>query len=288
MLYNKELLTFLKVDEYGSFNKAAQAMFISTPSLVQQIDLLEESLHAKLFHRTHHGVILTNEGEYLKNKAKTIIELCDDVENELNFLGDQIKIVSGRLNEPTYFNKFLYWNDSIDKSQIKYVEIKDLYKDIDNIDVIETLFYPKIQKKLGNFNVLFDTELMIAVPPQSYWAKKDKLSYNDLSNTEIVCIKQGLSQEADKLRKEILLHSYHVKFLDTNYYSFSVIDNAIMNNKLIIAPKCWQTIFKQYLLKKAPFKVKAKYGVYINKRHVKLINDFEKYKKDKFKNLMTN
>ena len=38
MLYNKELLTFLKVDEYGSFNKAAQAMFISTPSLVQQID----------------------------------------------------------------------------------------------------------------------------------------------------------------------------------------------------------------------------------------------------------
>ena len=42
-MYNHQLDTFLKVAELGSFNKAAEALFISAPAIIQQINLLEES-----------------------------------------------------------------------------------------------------------------------------------------------------------------------------------------------------------------------------------------------------
>lgn len=40
-VYNHQLDAFMKAAELGSFGKAADAMFISTPALIQQINLLE-------------------------------------------------------------------------------------------------------------------------------------------------------------------------------------------------------------------------------------------------------
>ena len=42
MMYNTQLDTFLKVAELGSFNKAADALYITPPAVTKQINLLEE------------------------------------------------------------------------------------------------------------------------------------------------------------------------------------------------------------------------------------------------------
>ena len=44
MMYNTQLDTFLKVAELGSFNKAADALYITPPAVTKQINLLEEDL----------------------------------------------------------------------------------------------------------------------------------------------------------------------------------------------------------------------------------------------------
>lgn len=44
MMYNPQLDTFLCVAESGSFNKAAEKLYISPPAVIKQINLLEESL----------------------------------------------------------------------------------------------------------------------------------------------------------------------------------------------------------------------------------------------------
>ena len=41
-MYNPQLETFLCVAECGSFNKAAEKLFISPPAVIKQINLLEE------------------------------------------------------------------------------------------------------------------------------------------------------------------------------------------------------------------------------------------------------
>ena len=50
-MYNPQLETFLCVAECGSFNKAAEKLFISPPAVIKQINLLEENLDLQLFVR---------------------------------------------------------------------------------------------------------------------------------------------------------------------------------------------------------------------------------------------
>ena len=54
-MYNPQLETFLCVAEVGSFNKAAERLYISPPAVIKQINLLEENLGVQLFERTHRG-----------------------------------------------------------------------------------------------------------------------------------------------------------------------------------------------------------------------------------------
>lgn len=51
-MYNHQLDTFIVVADSGSFNKAAEALFISPPAVIKQINLLEDSLGVRLFTRT--------------------------------------------------------------------------------------------------------------------------------------------------------------------------------------------------------------------------------------------
>ena len=43
-IYNKQLETFISVADAGSFNKAAENMFITPTAVIKQINLLENSL----------------------------------------------------------------------------------------------------------------------------------------------------------------------------------------------------------------------------------------------------
>ncbi len=48
-MYNPQLETFVCVVEAGSFNKAAERLYISPPAVIKQINLLEENLDLQLF-----------------------------------------------------------------------------------------------------------------------------------------------------------------------------------------------------------------------------------------------
>lgn len=77
-VYNPQLDTFIRVVESGSFNKAAESLYISPPAVIKQINLLEESLDVTLFERTHRGVLLTDAGRSLYQDAKYIVQYCKD------------------------------------------------------------------------------------------------------------------------------------------------------------------------------------------------------------------
>ena len=77
-MYNPQLETFLSVADSGSFNKAAEKLFISPPAVIKQINLLEEKLELQLFIRTHRGLILTKAGQSLYQDSKYMIQYCKD------------------------------------------------------------------------------------------------------------------------------------------------------------------------------------------------------------------
>jgi DNA-binding transcriptional LysR family regulator len=69
-----QLTAFVAVAEYSSFTKAAAHLGTSTPSLSQNIRLLEDQFGVRLLHRTTRSVALTEAGEALLGKLNPVIE----------------------------------------------------------------------------------------------------------------------------------------------------------------------------------------------------------------------
>ena len=59
----QQLRYAIGIAETGSFNKAAEKLYISQPSLTAAIRDLEDEMNILIFNRTSRGVTLTNEGE---------------------------------------------------------------------------------------------------------------------------------------------------------------------------------------------------------------------------------
>ena len=69
-----QLEYFIAIIETGGFSKAAERCSVAQPSLSQQIKKLEIEIGHLLFDRLGRRVVLTNAGEMLMPKARTILD----------------------------------------------------------------------------------------------------------------------------------------------------------------------------------------------------------------------
>ena len=73
----RRLRYFLRIAAEGSLGKASRALGIAQPALGRQVQLLESELGIKLFQRVARGMLLTEEGEYLKEALEHPLQLID-------------------------------------------------------------------------------------------------------------------------------------------------------------------------------------------------------------------
>src|SRR5215470_16887004 len=73
----RHLRYFVALAETGSFTHAAERIFITQPTLSQQIRRLEEIVGAPLLHRRHEGLQLTKAGTVLLDASRTVLSLVD-------------------------------------------------------------------------------------------------------------------------------------------------------------------------------------------------------------------
>jgi len=65
---------FVYVNHYGSFNKAAEMLFLSQPSVTARIQSLERELDTRLFDRLGKQVVLTEKGKQFLPYAQQILQ----------------------------------------------------------------------------------------------------------------------------------------------------------------------------------------------------------------------
>ena len=68
---------FVYVNHYGSFNKAADVLYLSQPSVTARIQTLERELNIKLFNRQGKQVTLTEKGKQFLPYAQQIINIFE-------------------------------------------------------------------------------------------------------------------------------------------------------------------------------------------------------------------
>ena len=74
---------FLTLAREESISRAAEALYITQPTLSRQLAELEEELGVRLFERGKRKITLTEDGLLLRRRAEEMTELADKTEREL-------------------------------------------------------------------------------------------------------------------------------------------------------------------------------------------------------------
>ncbi|WP_247741517.1 LysR family transcriptional regulator [Luteibacter sp. SG786] len=80
----KQLRAFVYVTRLGTLSRAAEALFLSQPSVSLQLKALERELGAPLLERTRRRVTLTDAGEALYEIARPLVEGFENLDREFH------------------------------------------------------------------------------------------------------------------------------------------------------------------------------------------------------------
>src|SRR5215469_3525248 len=78
----KQLRAFCYAVKFGTVARAAEALFLSAPSVSLQISALEKELGARLLERTRPRLALTREGQMLYDLARPLIEGMESLDQQ--------------------------------------------------------------------------------------------------------------------------------------------------------------------------------------------------------------
>ena len=91
----QQLEYLIAVDKYKHFGKAAQACFITQPTLSAMIQKFEDELDVKIFDRTTHPIRTTDVGIQIIDEAKNVIDSVNELKNRASLLNN---VLAGKLN----------------------------------------------------------------------------------------------------------------------------------------------------------------------------------------------
>ena len=183
----RQLEVFCKVVELRSFSKAANAVFLAQASVSERISTLENMVGTKLLDRLGRQVVPTKAGKMLYKHAVQLLDLkkatCLEMQDFLGKKMGEIHIggstIPGEYILPKVIGRF----------QEKYpqVSVKLTIADSSDIEagVLEGsnelgIVGSKSSHKNLKHNELWKDELVLAVPVNHRWAKKNKVSFEEL------------------------------------------------------------------------------------------------------------
>lgn len=253
-MYNHQLDAFVKVAELGSFNKAAEAMFISSTAVIQQVNLLEASCGFELFVRSHRGVKLTAAGASLFEDARTVIRLSEDALAKARQLADAAE-TTVRVGTSMLFKCRMIpdlWarvSEQCPELKIELVSIKEKLSGEASIaelgrnyDMKEGVFCTISQKGRCNFLELMQTPVCCAVSKSHRLAGFQKLTLDDLNGEYLVMPVQNVSQELDDFRSEVKRRYPTVQIIDSDYYGVDTFTMCELNPYVLITQPVYSDI----------------------------------------------
>lgn len=253
-MYNHQLDTFLKVAELGSFGKAADALFISAPAVIQQINLLEGECGVRLFIRTNHGVRLTPAGSSLLEDSKTIVRLSKEAVSKAQQLEHSGRTTVRIGTSLLYKCRLLpdIWSRINGQFPDLKIEILPLPETQENdagdsvlgvkYDIREGIYCTIAEKDSCSFLELIRTPFCCAVAKSHRLAKLKKVTMEDLNGEYLVMPISGVSTELDAFRQEITQHHPTVQIIDSTYYGVDTFTLCEVNPYILITQQIYQDI----------------------------------------------
>lgn len=185
---------FLTIAREENFTRAARQLHVTQPTLSRQIADLEQELGVKLFVRSNHNIILTEDGMILKRRAQEILSLADKTKRDFlqkdEALSGTISIGSGEFHSTEYLAKIIagfrrkYPNVTYEIYSGNANNIRD-YIERGHLD-IGLMSEPIDMRKYNFVNMPIKEQWGLFAPVDSPLSEKESISPEDLKGMSIV------------------------------------------------------------------------------------------------------
>lgn len=251
-----QLETFIHVADAGSFNKAAEDLFISSPAIIKQINAIEAEMEVSLFTRTHRGLILTDAGKsfykdavYLLQYFKNAVERAKTAAKK----NDHILRIGTSPMTPGQFLIDLWPQIHPYLSDMKFQLVpfentpenaKEIQKAFGgNIDVVVGVLDDNYLKERGCAATFLSNEpLRIAVPLRHRLAGKNLLTIADLDGESLMMIQRNWNSYIDVVRDCIVKNHPGIHIETFDFYGTEAYNQCELNNHLIMTIDRWKDV----------------------------------------------
>lgn len=255
-MYNPQLDTFLCVAEAGSFNKAAEKLYISPPAVIKQINLLEENLDLQLFVRTHRGLVLTKAGQSLYQDTKYIIQYCKDsvtrAKNAMQETANVIRIGTSPMTPAQVlvdlWPKLQAYCPNIKFQLIPFDNTPENAREIlgnlgQNIDVVAGIFGETMLNLRQCKGLEISREpICCAVSVHHRLAQKNSLTVQDLYGENLMLMRRDWSHYVDLLRDDLWKNHPQIHIVDFDFYDVAAFNQCENNNCVLMAVENWRYV----------------------------------------------
>lgn len=287
-MYNRELITFITVADQGSFLKAAQELYITPASVMNQMNKLERIIEAKLIERTNQGTYLTAAGRSIYQDAKQMMAFADEAIKKARQLdaSEQSTIRVGTSILRPCKRLIDLWSAIDDGSspfQIKIVPFDDDHAGLESvlsglgkqIDCFVTPCDSIEWRTQHNIFLLDNLSCRVAVPRKHHLSKQKSLRWSDLDGESFMIVRRGESSVLNQMRDDILANHPQVKIVDVpNFYDTSIFNECEQMNYLMETLDIWADIHPSLVTLPMEWEYKVSYGIVYAKKPSKAVAAF--------------
>ena len=273
-MFNQQLTAFVCVADCGSFNKAADRLYISPPSVMRQINALERHLDVKLFDRSNQGIRLTAAGRVIYRHARYLFDYSakaiEEARQQEHASETTFCIGSSLLNPCKPFMDLWYQvNQAFPGYRLHIVPFDDNHEGIlseiaalgEKYDFLVAACDSAGWLDLCNFKKLGDYRICCAVAREHPLAEKELLTVDDLHGQTLMMVKQGDSHINDAVRDEVSRHP-GIRIEDTSqFYDMGVFNRCAQTQNVMLTLECWTDVHPGLVTLPVAWDYSIPYGV---------------------------
>ncbi len=191
-MLDTKLRSLLKVQETGSFTKAAQELSLTQPAVSQHIATLEKELGIVIFERHNNIISITREGELVIRYAKRMLSLYNNLINELSSKKRQITSITVGITHTAESNAIAgalaSYASSKENLSIKILTntVASLYEMLQNYEVDFAIVEGRINAPNLRYLPLDTDSLVLAISPNHRLADSTMVTIDDLKNEKMI------------------------------------------------------------------------------------------------------
>lgn len=254
-MYDPLLTTFVCVADCGSFNRAAEKLYISPPSVMKQVNSLEKRLQLQLLERTNQGIHLTAAGKVIYRRARFLFSYSEEALREARQAELREKSVfsigSSLLNPcKPFMDLWEKVSGQFPGYRLHVTPFEDEHQGIlseiaalgDKFDFLVGVCDSALWLDRCQFLPLGQFQHCVALSRSHPLADRKKLTLEELRGQRLMMVRQGDSKVVDAIRAEVRKYP-EIEIEDTaQFYDIEVFNRCEQTMAVMLTTECWKDV----------------------------------------------